>query len=262
MAEHMAYVEEAVRAPVARPYLSASDMCRIQMLTAEANVHLLRANQLAQIEWHVSLLYWGALLTSGVSLIAYAATARPPVALYLAHNDWILLLAYLLASAVFLFGFSLNQARSILETRAQYQLSLNIAHRIAGLTPLARINGETVVRHPDLGTATMLSSPVWKAKMLSTFLYITGIWIAVQILAHGNIVMNQGVAPERIALACAFFSCGDDNRLDWLDAPEWGSILWLLAAALAVLALLHDRKPNPAAPDESPDPAQPCGTPA
>jgi hypothetical protein len=119
-------------------FMGENDRARITLLTNGAAAHLSRANTLAQVEWNVTLLFWGALVTSGISFCAYASNSSPPLATYIARYDWVVLSAYMAASLVFLFGFSINQARSIVEVRSQYQRALNEAHRIASLEPIAK----------------------------------------------------------------------------------------------------------------------------
>lgn len=220
--------------PVKRA-LSEGDKARMELLGVAAQAHLDRANRLAQVEWNVTLLFWGALLTSGISFIAFASRSSPPLAIYIAHYDWVVLAAYFVTAAIFIFGFSINQARSVIEARSQYQIALNAAHVIASLEPIARTGGAFPERDPDLSYSGMTRNIVWKTKLLSTFLFTSGIWAVTQILAHGNISLARKIPAEQINLTCAFLACHDDNRVNWPhDWPELGSLIWLSVGGLVI----------------------------
>ena len=222
--------------------MGENDRARITLLTNGAAAHLSRANTLAQVEWNVTLLFWGALVTSGISFCAYASNSSPPLATYIARYDWVVLSAYMAASLVFLFGFSINQARSIVEVRSQYQRALNEAHRIASLEPIAKTGNSFPSERPDLSYRSMTQSNVWKGKLLSTFLFTSAIWIVTQVLAHGRIGLAQSLKPDQIVLRCAFLDCGADNRVDRGDWPEWGTWLWIGLAASVIWAMLRGMK--------------------
>lgn len=217
-----------------------SDVHRIDMLMRASDLHLRRAIALAETEWRVSLLFWGAVLTTGISFIAFSSRSQPPMATYIAHNDWIFLLAYLVAMFVFLFGFSINQARSIREERAQYQACQNEAAVFAGVQARARTGGKLPDISDPMEIRSFLISRVWVMKLVTSFSLISGIWISAQLLAHGRIALAglAGVpAGEQPNPVCAFISCGNDNKFDLgTDWPEFGTIIWL-ACLLVVLHL-------------------------
>lgn len=218
-----------------RTRISESDKWRMDLLVSAANAHLQRSIALAQVEWNVTLLFWGALLTSGISFTAYASNSSPPAATYIAHNDYVIILAYMTASAIFIFGFSINQARSIIEARSQYQLALNAAHLIASLEPIARTGGTFPIMTTRLPFWEMTRNIVWKTKLLSTFLFASGVWVVTQVLAHGNISLAKKITPDTINLSCAFFDCQNDNVVNWgTDRLEVGTWMWLLCALCVV----------------------------
>jgi hypothetical protein len=208
-----------------------SDEHRIDMLMKAADLHLQRAIALAGTEWRVTLLFWGAMLTTGLSFIAYSSTSVPPMADYIAHNDWIFFAGYLFAMIIFLFGFSINQATSIREERTQYQACQNEAAIIAGVVARAKTGGKLPNPDEPITLRSFFDSRVWVTKMVTSYAFITAIWFGSQWLAHGKTSL-AGLAGAAAAINpnpfCAFFDCRFDNEVNWGDWPELGTILWVI----------------------------------
>lgn len=205
------------------------DVQRVDMLMRAADMHLKRAIALAETEWKVSLLFWGAMLTSGISFISFAGRSEPPMADYIAHSDWLFFLGFVLAGAVFLFGFSINQSTSIREERAQYQSCQNEAASIAQVASRARTGLQFPDPNEPIRWVSFLHNRVWVTKLFTTYSFISGVWFASQWLAHGKTSL-AGLAGSAARIqpnpACAFFNCGNDNQVNPGDLPEIGTVLW------------------------------------
>ncbi|MEX6723020.1 hypothetical protein [Parapedomonas caeni] len=215
---------------------------RVDMLMRAADMHLRRAVALAETEWKVTILFWGGMVTTGISFIAYSSGSSPPMANYIAYSDWVFFLAYMLAAGVFLFGFSINQATSIIEERRQYQACQNEAAALAGVTARARTGGQLADPQAPLHWTLFLRSKVWTTKAMATYLFITGVWISSQWLAHGRVALAGGAGPEAEHFpnpACAFADCHMDNSFDWNDSLEPGTWLWLLGFLLVTFLFVR-----------------------
>ena len=218
---------------------------KAQYCLKAAELHLQRAIALADTEWKVSLAFWGVLLASGVSFITYTNTSSPPMTVYIAHSDVLFLLPYLLSAAIFVFGFSVNQAKSIVEERSRYRFFLNEAAAATG-HPYRLADAD-----PDGKPVIVGKNRVWAQKLLSTFLFVTGIWATAQWLAHGKLAIDAAKAiaphgkPDLLRLpfdagnvACAFFECHDRGHIEWGDWPELGTILWGIAAITTMVLFI------------------------
>lgn len=201
-----------------------------------AELHLQRAIALADTEWKVSLAFWGVLLASGLSFISYTSNSSPPMTVYIAHSDILFLAPYLITATIFVFGFSVNQAKSIVEARSRFQFYLNEA--------AVAVSHSHKLPDADPGTKPDITSGnrVWATKLLSTFLVVTGIWAASQWLAHGKLAVYAAIAAhpqhkpdlsnlpfEPANVACAFFDCNNRGHFRLGDCPELGTVLWFIA---------------------------------
>ena len=157
-----------------------------------ADMHLKRAMQLADTEWKVSLAFWAAMLAGGVSFISFTNASTLPMTEYIAHSDYLFLIPYLFAALVFVYGFSINQAESLVRERSRYWYCQNQASAVLGAQ--YRINSGADKRQidPEHPIDIPGENKVWAVKLLSTFSFVTGVWAAAQWLAHGKIDSEKG----------------------------------------------------------------------
>lgn len=153
-----------------------------EALKAAAQNHLSRVSALADTEWKVTLTFWAAILVSGTTLLTLANGQRLDLAYMIYTNSASVLIAYLVASALFVFGFSVNQSQSISTERNRFLFYEAASLKSVGVPDTSLIGLRQT--DGDRGPLQMVlrsqvrKSTVWAMKLATTTCSIAGIWAA------------------------------------------------------------------------------------